>query len=82
MTPPLAQYGRVVGRPMLRRTMVTERYAFGAREGPNSQTSKLVGECGDDVKLARKKPKGPFGKSGMSVSADEDAAHGDVDHGG
>jgi hypothetical protein len=23
-----------------------------------------------------------FGKSGMSVSADEDAAHGDVDHGG
>ena len=27
-------------------------------------------------------PKSPFGKSGMSVSADEDAAHGDVDHGG
>ena len=50
--------------------------------GPNSQTSESVGECGDGVKLARKKPKSPFGKSGMSVSADEDAAHGDVDHGG
>ena len=68
---------------MLRRTKVMERYAFGARErGPNSQTSESVGECGDGVKLARKKPKSPFGKSEMSVSADEDAAHGDVDHGG
>ena len=49
--------------------------------GPNSQTSEFVGECGDGVKLARKKPKSPFGKSGMSVSSDEIAAHGDEDHG-
>ena len=82
MTPPLAQYGRVVGGlcsagQRLRSVTLLER-----ERGPNSQTSEFVGECGDGVKLARKKPKSPFGKSGMSVSADEDAAHGDVDHGG
>jgi len=27
------------------------------------------------------KPKSPFGKSGMSVSTDQNAAHSDVDHG-
>jgi hypothetical protein len=27
-------------------------------------------------------PKSLFGKSGMSVSADEDTGHGDMDHGG
>ena len=29
-----------------------------------------------------RKPQSPFGKSGMSVSADEDAAHSDMNHGG
>ena len=43
------------------------------------------------VEMAHRRPsyrpnlvtsEGPFGKSGMSVSSDEKAAHGDVDHGG
>ena len=33
----------------------------------------------DDV---TESPKSLFGKSGMSVSADEDTGHGDMDHGG
>jgi hypothetical protein len=43
---------------------------------------KHAGLTQHELAYRLKRPQSPFGKSGMSVSADEDAAHGDVDHGG